>query len=136
MKKTLLAVALAVLLSVSAAVSQEQLQDLSQRYNSQVGELPSFLRSLVGDQKINLHVKSLNATFAVNVSAAKIQDIKRPGFKNPSLEIWISEKDLEAVSGSESPLNTTARLLKSGGIRYRSHGILNTLKLSLAKLLF
>lgn len=141
-KKLLIIALVLTFVAATAAITPSEVESLTDKYNSQIDEAPGFLKSLVGSQKINLHIDSSvngtaeNMTFGLETSDAVLSSVDEGGFQNPTLEVWIDDKDVQEVSASDNPLNTTSRLLEEGKIRYKSHGILNSIKMSLASLLF
>lgn len=137
MKKPVLLATLLVLATFSvAAVNLTQVQDLGDKYNSQADSAPSFLKSLVGNQRISLHIDSANKSFGINMSKATVAGIQEGGFKNPTLEVTITEQNINTVSNSSNPLNTTSKMLKNGDITYKAHGFVNSVKFSILELFF
>ena len=137
----LLTVALIIFfVGATSAITPSEVDSLKDEYNSQIDEVPGFLKSIVGSQKINLYVDSSingtaeNMTFGLDMSNAVLSSVNEEGFEDTTLEVWIDDSNIQEISDSGNPLNTTSRLLKQDKIRYESHGIVNSFKISLASL--
>lgn len=142
-KKQLLAAALIFsFVGATMAITPSEVHSLSDRYNSQLEEAPGFLKALVGNQRINLHVESPenetldDSTFGINMSQAVLSGVQDGGFDNPTLEVWVEDQDITTVADSRNPLNMTSNLMKEDKIRYRSHGIINSIRMAFAALFF
>lgn len=120
--------------NVSKALQQANFSEYRDEINSQTSELPGFVKTLIGDQRINIYFEDSDLTLGVVMNGVNVAEIKEQSIQNPTLEVWISEGDIEAVANSETPQAELISRLKNKDIRYKVHGAFNQLKFFFVKI--
>lgn len=115
-------------INVTQVFEQTNFSEATDQINNQTSELPPFVKSLIGNQRINIYFEDSDLTLGIVMDGSQVEDIVETSVENPSLEIWIGEGDIQAVVNSESPGQELVSRLKNGEIRYEVHGMVNRIK--------
>lgn len=141
MKRVTLALVLMIFLTSTAALtikepdisvnpSKDEIQNYTEIYNNKTDEIPGLVKTLVGDQNINVHYE--NNTYGVKMNNMKAENVTEP-FNESSLEIWVEKEDILEVMNSTEPREEIESKLKNGDIRYEEHGTANRIRFGLAR---
>lgn len=110
----------------------EQLQQLKQEVNANSENVPDFVKSIAGDQRINLYINaSQEESFRLETTGSSILVLEEGSWDSPTLEIWTDSGTLTEFVNSDEPGKLVREKLDDGGVNYEAHGFWNTLKFSL-----
>ncbi|MFB6204470.1 MAG: hypothetical protein ABEJ75_02395 [Candidatus Nanohaloarchaea archaeon] len=115
----------------SRALNLEHLPQYAEEFNNNTAKLPGIVRSLIGDQRINVEITRQgreDLVLGVVMKGVKIARINDTRVENPTLEVNTSMKTVESILNSANPARTLRAKLESGAIDYRVHGAFNRLK--------
>lgn len=115
-------------------ITDSELDAIKQVYNNNTAELPRFVKSLVGDQDINLHFE--DKEYRISMDNARIEEFEEGRWESPTLAIWMDRSDIEDIEEAERPGETVKEKLENGEIKYREFGFVNRVKFSVFRLLF
>jgi opacity protein-like surface antigen len=124
--KKLVAAVLILSFAASAAsvdVSSDGLNNLKENYNNQSSEVPDFVGSIVGGERINfkLEVNGTNETVGVSFDGVEISNITTEGLEDPTMEAWTDQETLTAVLNSTEKYETLEQKLNENEIEYKSN---------------
>lgn len=133
MKHKIFATILVLLVSSTAAVEipdSEGLEQLKNEYNRQSGEVPSFVGSIVGGERVNFRVEtnSSNQTVGVAFEGVEISNISADGFEDPTLKVSTDEETITTVLESEDKYSTLEQKLDENEIQYQATTTGSTVK--------
>lgn len=133
MKKLLFLTALMFGVGSVSAVQipdSEGLEELKEQYNSQSGEVPSFVGSIVGGERVNfrLETNSTNETVGVAFEGKEISNISAEGFEDPTLKVWTEEETITTVLESQDKYSTLEQKLDENEIQYQATTTGSTVK--------
>jgi hypothetical protein len=100
-------------------------------YNNNTDQIPGFVGSIIGGQKINLNYEE--QTYGVDMKNLKIEEVRKP-FNKSTLDVWIDRKDVVDVANASSPKQELRDKLNNGEIKYEEKGIVNKVKFSILRL--
>ena len=142
MKKTIFALFVFLLLLTLVTAEPDTAEsdaaeiDISQvvnEFNSQFQgqELPSFAKTLFGNERINLHITLENGESLI-VGAETINGIfyqlSENYLENPSLNVYTSETAIRKIALSEDQMAAFRTALDNDGIIYQAVGLKNKIK--------
>ena len=110
--------------------SKQQLQSYADKYNENIDDVPGFVKTIVGDQKINLHYE--NFTYGLETEDMKVENVTAP-HDNSSLEIWVEKEDIEEIAEANNSKKKLKQKLDNDEIRYEEKGIINKVKFGIAE---
>lgn len=113
---------------VPADPSVHQLQQYAEIYNNNTDKVPGFVRSIVGDQTINLHYE--NSTYGVEMNDMQVENVTTP-YNQSSLEVWVDRKDIVEVANANNSVDELRTKLDNDEITYKEHGVANKVKFGL-----
>lgn len=96
----------------------------AEQFNNNTAALPGFVKTLIGDQRINLHltVDGQNETLGIVMEGIQIQNTSEEALDDPSLEVWLSEEAIRQIMESDAPIEEFSARLESGEISYQVNG--------------
>ena len=120
--------------SVSAQDVDEYLEDsdkLIEDYNKNIDSAPRVLKTLFGDERINIYLGHFESTriFSAETRNARLISFKEEEGKNPTLRVYINKEVLDSIINSEDPIASLMSALDSGEIKYEAVGVKTKIKL-------
>ncbi len=106
-------------------------------YNSNTDQIPSFLKFLAGNERINVEIiMKGNQTMKISIVTenSRIVELKRESLDNPSARAKLSEETAKQILNSDSPVSDFERAYRNGEIDYQGVGFINALKVQLVKI--
>ncbi len=116
--------------SVSVDEVMEQPRDYVPVYNSNTDMVPDLVRSLVGDERVNVHVESPGETYTIGLvmDGVKVDEVVEDGLANETVEIRTDKDTVHRIMDSDEPAAATVEAFNSGDIEYTVEGFGNQLK--------
>lgn len=109
-----------------------ELQKLKNVYNNNTDKVPGAVKSLIGGQRINLHIE--DQTYSMEMKKAKIESLEKGELENPSLEVWADQEDVEQLNNSDNPGQELRKKLNNGDIKYKKYGFVNRIRFAVFEL--
>lgn len=108
----------------SPSAAQIDIEAAATQFNNNTAALPGFVKTLIGDQRINLHltVDGENRTIGIVMEGIQIKNTSEQPLDSPSLEVWLSEQAIADIMQSNSPIEEFSAKLQSGEISYQVNG--------------
>lgn len=133
MKLKVLAAALILMFSSAAAIEvpdSEGLQQLKEEYNSQSDNVPDFVSTIVGGEKVNFRIEngSTNETVGVAFEGVEITKIKKGGLEDPTLEAWTDQETINTIMESDDKYSELQEALNENDIDYEAKTTESTIK--------
>lgn len=128
-----------LLLLLSAAVFAEGLDvnNLVADYNKNFDKMPSFVRTLFGNERINANITLTNGTVITMggvTKDGKIIEAKEGGIGNPTMEVFVSESAINDITASKDPAGAFKGALDSKRLSYRGVSTGAKVKLSIVSI--
>ncbi|WP_414837267.1 hypothetical protein ACK3SF_03290 [Candidatus Nanosalina sp. VS9-1] len=112
-----------------------ELDVLKQVFNDNSDQLPSFAASLIGDQTVRVNMSGIDDeglleenSLSFRTSGRNITEIKWGSYNGTTLEISITQENLERLMESEQPVVEASQMLKNGDIEYETYTFTNSIK--------
>ena len=123
---------LAVMLVTSATAQDvrldEQEMDQAQDFMNRFSEdLPGFLQSVLGDQRINANIEDGNETvvYSAETEGMTVQNLSDERLEDPTLVVNTSVSTIEDVYESNDTAEEVRQKFNEGEITYESRGLIN-----------
>ena len=100
-------------------------------------ELSGFVKTLFGNQKINIHITQENKKtiiLGLITENGKVKEFSEKQLTNPTINLYGTEKTLNKIQSSKKPLAALKTALDTKEITYKTTGIGNKVKFSIVKL--
>lgn len=112
--------------------------EAAEQFNNNTAVLPGFVKSLIGDQRINLHltIDGQNETIAIVMEGIQIKNTSEEALDDPSLEVWLSQEAIRQIMESDAPVEEFSTKLQNGEIAYQVNGTGNKVMFWVARNLF
>ena len=137
MRRSILCIAISLALLVSFAnafsIDMEETQKHIDSYNKNIDRAPEILKSIMGDEKINLEVSRNNAsTFLVGLDmrSARINRAIEGGWSDPSISINASEEAINNIRMSKEPIAAFKKEKDAGKITFEANDLVAKTKLA------
>lgn len=104
--------------------------------NDNIDQVPGFIRTVFGDERINAAVELKNETnmsVSVITDDARITSFEKGKLDDATMDLWVSETTIEEVLDSSDPAEHVMDAIDDGSIRYETHNIASSVKMGLAK---
>lgn len=129
-------VVLLVLMSFSATAftaSQGSYRDANLKqfkdsFNSANDQLPGFVQSLVGDQRVNVVIRSESSEdieIGAVMNGTRIQRLENHTVEDPTLSVKTDRKTVQDIYDSRNPFETVKKKIENDRIQYEAHGFFN-----------
>ena len=134
--KKIITFILTILLSFTVvAIDFNELTDSLEKSKSDfVGQdLPGPLATLLGNERINVHVQLQNEGKIVVAIVTENDKLTRLDFntlEDPSLDVYVDDKTLDDIQKSNNPLSKLQTALDDGKLTYKAVGFWNKIKFS------
>lgn len=128
---------LLILLSSLAFAESLDVDNLVADYNKNSGKMPSFVRTLFGNERINAQITLNNGTVVLIggvTENGKIIEAKEGGIGNPTMEVFVSESALNEIQSSKDPTGAFKGALDSKRLSYRGVSTGAKIKLSIVSI--
>lgn len=112
------------------------LDEAQTRYNAKSDSIPSTLRYIFGDEKINatlVRTSGEKVNLAVETHNGKISRIARGEMKNPTMEAEIRETTIKKISESKNAIWEINKALNSKEIKYKDLTVKSKVKMVVAR---
>src|SRR3989338_7194749 len=128
-----------LLIGVVAAETDftDQIQELQQ--GLQGTAIPGIAGTLIGNQRINIHVgisDNEQIVLGIVTEDKTIKSIAIAEVKGPTLEVYTTEQTVKKVLNSENPIGQLKKSLSGKEITYKIHGLGNKIKFGSGVILF
>lgn len=133
MKKFLLLLIIAILVTGASALEQSRLDELKSEYNSQTEKVPDFLGNVVGGETINVEInRSGNMeTLGVKMEGIRIEEIKNSSYADNTMRVQTDSKTIKTVISSDKPFEQVEKELEQNDINYSSKTLGGKIKLKI-----
>ena len=122
----------AVMLATSATAQDvrldEEEMDQAQEFMNRFSEdLPGFLQSVLGDQRINANIEDGNETvvYSAETEGMTVQNLSDERLEDPTLVVNTSVSTIEDVYESNNTAEEVRQKFNEGEITYESRGLVN-----------
>ncbi|WP_414837097.1 hypothetical protein [Candidatus Nanohalococcus occultus] len=138
MKKTLvLATLVLAFMAFGAAQTADSVEDARTVYNNQTDQVPDFLASIVGGERINVEINESGdiTTIGVVMDGIKAEKVQLGGVENETINGYVERQTLDDIASSNDPLQRTVTAIKEDEITYSATSTSGKLKLGVIDLL-
>lgn len=118
MKFKLLTILFLLLLTTSTFAYN--IEELQEKYNQNLPQVPGFVKKLIGNEVINLYYTRLSGRqeiMGIKTYKARIIGVSKTPYEKPTMNIYTSEDTAQLLAEKRI---TIQQALKSGRIRYKS----------------
>lgn len=135
--KIVLALSVLMIAGTASAQSASSLDSAQDVYNNRSDEIPGFLASIVGDERINVEINESGDVREIGVvmDGVKAAEVKEGGVENATINAYVEADTLESIASSEQPLQATVEAVKSDRIRYSATSTTGKITLGIVDLL-
>jgi hypothetical protein len=125
--KIIVAILLALSLSLptaSAVIDDAAVQYYVSAHNSMINNAPQFVKSLAGNETIDLNIMRDNGSIyhaGLEMKNAQVCKIIEGGASNPDVSINATEYAVNKILGSNDPLTVFMQEMNSGDISIQMH---------------
>lgn len=122
MKKLALVLSIIFIAGSTAALTQSELDQFKDKYNNQTSEVPSIVGSIVGGERLNVHVNNSNGTEVIgaDMDGVEINSLTKGGFENQTMNVYTNEDTVEGILESDDPFDQVTAELDAKNITYDS----------------
>lgn len=120
------------------AIDQDQFQGV---VDEVLGMLPGAVGSLVGDQRVNVHILAdgnasiqTNQTIGIEIEGLNVTSWQDEPVANATLEVWVNGSTVEELIVSDDRRSVLEDAVRSGDVRYEAHGLLNRILVRLVRI--
>ena len=107
------------------------LTHIQKEYNSRSDQVPDFVGALIGDQTITINLSQTQSTedilkqdvIGVKTEGVKTKEISYGVMENPTLELWITQKNIETLSKAENRQQKLKQMIQNRDIRYETNSL-------------
>jgi len=129
---------LIILLSIPfvSALQPYNIEDLKSNYNQNLDKVPGVIKSLIGNEVINLYFTPSNGPTVVigtKTYDAMILTLQDKPYEKPTMNVYISENTVQALIDNKM---TIQEALDLGKIKYKSLRFKTKIKTGLVKPIF
>lgn len=119
-------------------MTDEEMDQAQQFVNNYSEDLPGFLKSVIGDQRINTNIEADNDTirYSATTEGITVENLTKGSLEDPTLVVNTSKETIEEISEAEDPAQKTRQKVKDDEITYESYGMFNQLKTFVMDLFF
>jgi hypothetical protein len=139
MKKLVITAALIILVApaVSQSLNSTELNQFKETYNNQSSEVPDFVGTIVGGERINMKLErnGTNETVGVAFEGVEISDINASGVEDPTMNIWTDQETVSTVLNSSSKYDTLQEKLEENEIEYETTNLGTSIKVTVLETL-
>ncbi len=115
----------------SLDIRYEEIEEAAERLNSANEDLRMIVKTLMGEQRVNLDVGQIN--LRVGMKGIGITSLEEGRFAEPTVDASTDRQTLRAVLTAENPYEELKQRLKAGDIEYEGKGLLNQVRFLLLK---
>lgn len=122
----------------TANSSSIELEALKQVFNDDSERLPSFTSSLIGDQTVLINMSQVDDeglleenAIGLKLEGMNITSIQWGEFNETTLEISITQENVEKLMESNDPVHEAGQMLESGELEYKTYTLMNKIKFGL-----
>jgi len=125
-----------VILSVvaGASIDSAMVQKYVSVYNNRIGGSPEVIRSLVGNERVDLNVINDSSVYRVGFETenARVSRIVEGGIDNPSITINATDDAIDRIKSSDDPITEFQKERADNQVDVTGHNLVTHLKLNLA----
>ncbi len=110
-------------------ISQEDITNLIQIYNTNIGKVPPIFIKLFGNEKINLYIDN-ELFYGFRTENGRIKEEMKNGISNPTLNVYVTQETIDKIIKKEI---TAQEALKKGYIDYKGVGLIKKTKFGFVK---
>lgn len=113
------------------------LNGLQKEYNANIDKVPKFIKTLFGDEKINVTITRSNGTIAqlsVETENGIIKEISTESFEEYTLNIWVAEEIINEIINAEEQTARLKQALDDKEITYKALRFTTAFKLAVSKI--
>mgnify|MGYP006284777133 FL=1 len=134
MKRIIITLMFILLAQFCYADLSEELNNLKDNYNNNY-EAPGIVKSLFGNEKINLYITDINATFKVTTEKAKITELEEGILEDHTLDVYTTEESIKKVIESDEPFEELIASIENKDITYKAATLISKIKYGIASFL-
>jgi hypothetical protein len=124
-------IALLLLIPVVQALDMPELDQVKEDYNSNIENIPGFVRKLIGTERINCYVETEGGDEVILSAITEkgmIEELKLEELEEPTMIVHTSEATIEAILEAEDPVAMLKQALKNDELTYKAQGFTKKLK--------
>jgi hypothetical protein len=107
------------------------------QYNQHAQSIPSWLKTIMGDERINMEVAMDDGStkkFAITTKKAKVESWKEKALEDPTLLAQTTEKVLNTILKEDDQFTAMAQAVKKKNITYKGLTFKSKAKSSMSKM--
>jgi len=108
-------------IEIDESIHEEaDLDQIKTEVNNNQDQIPSFVSSIVGDERINVHFEDSGEVYAAELEGTEIKQLENDEIDEPTLNVEVDKTSLEAVISSDQPMEEIQKQLEEGNIEYEA----------------
>lgn len=114
------------------------IEDSKATYNENVDQIPGFVRSIIGNERINVQIDMDDGStveFGVVFQNARIVKVDEPRIDDPTMRASTTENAIQNIAESENPVDAAIDALRNGDIQYEGTDTTSNIKTQTTKIL-
>lgn len=122
----------------AATVDQQEFQGLVDEVLSM---MPDAVASLVGDQRVNIHIQAdpnatidEDQTIGIEMKKLNITSWQDEPLDNATMEVWVNASTVEELILSDDRRSVLKEAIKDGDIEYEAYGLFNIVTVGVVRL--
>ena len=136
MRRSILCIAISLVLLISIVsafnIDMAETQKHIDSYNRNIDRAPEVLKTIMGDERINLEVPRNNASvfrLGLDMKSARINGTIEGGWADPSITINASEEAINSIRMSKEPIVAFEKERDAGRITFEANDLIARAKL-------
>ena len=119
-------------------LSEADLADIKEKFNLNLDKIPRFVKSMFGNERMNIHVDQEGETkeFSAVTSKGKILLLEEGSLEDRTLDVWVSQETIDRISSSDDPVEELRTALQKKEIQYETYAMPTKIRMGLAKFSF
>ncbi|MFH0978812.1 MAG: hypothetical protein V1837_05925 [Candidatus Woesearchaeota archaeon] len=122
---------LLILTPLCMAIDIPPLASVMEGYNSNIDNVPGFVKSIIGTERINCHI-SLDDGSTLNVMATsskgKLESLDFGELENATMIVKTSEATISKITSADNPITELKKALSDKEITYEPQGFMKKVK--------
>jgi len=99
---------------------EADLDQIKTEVNNNQDQIPSFVSNIVGDERINVHFEDSGEVYGAELEGTEIKQLENDEIDDPTLNVDVDKTSLEAIIGSDQPMQEIQEQLEEGNIEYEA----------------
>ena len=115
----------------------ENLDELKDKYNTNIDRVPNFVKTIFGNEKMKVEVTRLDGTIttlSVETKKGMIETVTKEEFDKYTLNVWIGERTINEVMEAEDQIERLKQAIDNEEVRYQALRFKTRIKIWFSKI--